>query len=352
MAEMKVALLDRRYGTHGGHSPNNWVIRNASPDLGDIGRGENTYSIIDAFGSVMSGSVENGSNFNDLTEYDAIIMRVRYPIGETPHIRRLREACPKPKLIAYTDEWVNYKTEDLHKHGFKELSENVDAIVCGFGKEYQQEIFEGMGITNYHHLAYGGDVSFWKKFYRPFSKKSNYIVGMWHLRSIIGQGAGDLRHTDTFDALQHICKENGVKAKFFLNYDGAKHINFIRDYLNRISFDCELIKHVSNTEFNEIMSKAKLFYEEYPTPAYSRATVVSACVGTPSISNYLNDPSRICFPDLTVENKDIDGVKRLGDKLLSDKIFWKDQAKQGRNNVEYYNYHALKDRIIQLVNTI
>jgi len=353
MADLKVALIDRRNGVHGGNTPNNWNIRKWANTTGNLQGGENTYALIAAFGEVMMGMCEAGTDFQPLTEYDIIYMRMRNPNEELPHIKRMRETCPKPKIIIYTDEWVNFKTEDLaKKQKWKEVADTVDAITCGFGKKYTEEIFKGLDINNFYHLPYAGDVRFWKTKYKPYSKKGNYITGMWHLRSFFGQGTGDLKHTDTFNVLQHLCKTHGVGAKFFLNFDGRKHVNHIREYLNKISFKCELITHVSNAEFDEIMSKSLLFYEEYPTPAYSRATVVSACVGTPSISNYLNDPSRVCFPELTVNNKDINAVKRIGDKLLSDAGYWKEQAKYGREAVEYYNYPAYRDRIIQLVDTL
>ena len=354
MVEIKIALLDRRFGSESGNIPNSWIIKKTNSNVSECARGENTFALIDAFGETMTGSIEMETEYNDLTEYDAIYMRVRNPVEELNAIKKIRETCPKTVMIAYTDEWVNFNTiEKMQKYKFKELSETVDAVVCGFGLNYSQEIFDKLEIKNYYHSPYAGDVGYWKQWYRPYSRKSNYIVGMWHLRSIFGQGRGDVQHETTFKVMNHLQKRFDVDCKFFLNFDGWKYEGIIREKMKELGINCELIKHIPNdADFNEVLSKARLFIEEYPSPSYSRATVVSACVGTPQISTYLNDPSRVCFPNLTVNYGETEKMYGLGRKLLENEQFNKKQVKIAQTNVEYYNYPQYKNRIIQLVNKL
>ena len=119
-----------------------------------------------------------------------------------------------------------------------------------------------------------------------------------------------------------------------------------------MNLNCEFLTHSHNEEFMDIMSRSKLFIEEYPSPAFSRATPVSAAVGTPSISTYYNEPSTKCFPDLTIDYEEWNTSIDIGSKLLGDKTFWKQQAKYGYDTCNYYWYPAHRDRIIQLVNTL
>lgn len=142
--------------------------------------------------------------------------------------------------------------------------------------------------------------------------------------------------------------EFGVQCKFFTNFDGRNFISVLKDEIDNQGVDCELIPHVDSSEFRETMSESKVFFEEYLCPSFSRATVVSAAVGTPSISTDMNEPSTGCFPDLTFQYPNKLQALKLGRKLLDDNDFWKQQSKTGYDNSEYYYYPAFKERLMNL----
>ena len=172
------------------------------------------------------------------------------------------------------------------------------------------------------------------------------------MRASKEQGRGDKVHSDTIKLMSRLQREFGVKCYFFLNFDGWKMEEAILRYAKRYDLDIKLLKHMNNEEFNDKMASPLLFFEEYPCPAFSRATVVSAAVGTPQISTDMNEPSTMCFPDLTVPHGDMKKVYQLAKRLITDKDFWQEQSDAGVKNCEYYYYPALKERILNLYNKL
>ena len=157
---MKVALLDRRFGTSEGVNPdrrNNWSIRHGMPEWFNIGYSGNgnTFSFMDAFQEIMTGPSESGTDYTPLKDYDLVYIRAR-GADEIESTRVLRETCPDPIIIVYTDEWVNFKWFRPDSW-ITAISKNVDAVTCGFGEPYEKQAFGLMGVNNYHHCPYGGD---------------------------------------------------------------------------------------------------------------------------------------------------------------------------------------------------
>jgi hypothetical protein len=342
MADLKVALLDRRFGTHGGKPKNTWKLA-----VNQTGEG-NTFAYLGAFSRVMTGSIERGTDYSILKDYDLVVLRVRDPKNELVPIQDLRNNT-SAVILAYCDEWVNYDNEQMIIQKFPELSETVNAVICGFGKHYQEDAFKDIGVTNFHSLPYASDIDVWRKYFTPLERrKGNYITGMYHIRSHIGRGKGDKIHTKTLDALAWAQREYSVECKMFLNYDGHCVLNDMEQYASRIGLRCEFLPHMHNDEFYKIMSQSMLFIEEYPTPAHSRATVVAACTGTPQISTYYNEPSRLCYPDSTIHYDDWNEYKYHVDRLLTDDDYWTYISDMAFVLSHHYSYWALKDRVIEL----
>jgi len=347
---MKTALLDRRFGTHGGSgkTADSWSTRHGIDwdNRSYTGQG-NTFAFIDAFGEVMTGPIEAGTDYSVLKDYDLVYLRIRGG-NELEPITNLRETCPNTILIGYTDEYTGFYGLTPNSW-ISNISKQLDAMTCGFGQKYEKYVFDLMGVDNYHSCPYASDVQHWKQWGpKPREEKNFEIAGMWHIRSYMAQGRGDRLHTRTMKVFKEIQNKHGIKCSFFLNFDGWKLEEQIRAYCNSIGLEVDLIKHIPNSEFNEKLSSSLLFFEEYPSPAHSRATVVSAAVGTPQLSTELNEPSTHCFPDLTVEYGDWNKIIRLSDKLITDEDFWTEQRDMGLEKCEYYWYPAFKERIMKL----
>jgi len=363
---MKVALLDRRFAHSRQDLPEKFSVKprikwNEPTQNGN----ENTFAVIDTFDDVLTGPLRQGTDYTILQDYDLIYLRIRelrsrevlklhekgqfVEMVEIEPIMDLRKTCPNSIIVGYTDEYVGVSRIDHSMlDGLKKMAQYLDAIVCGFGRDYQADLFSQLGIENYYHLPYAGDVYHWKKYYKPPEEKEYRVSGMWHIRSYSGQGRGDRNHTTTFSIMKKLQDNHGIKCRFYLNFDGWKLEDALRGHISRLGLNCELMQHMGSDEFYNSMASDLIFIEEYPAPAYSRATVVSAAVGTPSISNYLNDPSRVCFPELTVEWDEKNKMVRLAEKLINDKLFYKQQAEAGFNNSEYYYYPAHKERVLEL----
>jgi len=346
---VKVALLDRRFGKHGGHKPEDyWRERQGvewrNPD--QCGQG-NTFAFIDAFGEVMTGPLEVGVDYSLLKDYDLLYLRMRDGNCGLA-TKRLRETCSKPVIIGYTDELVNSGINDLHPHKgwIYEVSKHIDVMISSFPEKYERPKHEKLGITNWEYCPYGSDVFHWKQWYNE--DKANVVAGMWHMRSFMRGGMGDRIHSQTFSIMRKLQKYYDVECVFFLNFDGWKLEPQIREHVDSIGLDVKLVRHVQNNVFNEMLSKCKVFMEEYQCPNYSRATVVSAGVGTPQVGTDMNTPSNVLFPFTTTEHGNWEEFLSKAEQLLGDEKFYRTVQTKALNMTNQFYYPMLKKRILEL----
>jgi len=344
---MKTALLDRRFGTHDSRNTiDNWKVKKGAEWYSEQTGQGNTYAFIDAFGEVMVGPLEKGANYSILKDYDLIYARLRAsPCAEA--IKQLREECPDPVIIGYSDELVNANINYLGGYTWLcEASKHMDVLTSSFPEKYERPKHEKLGIKNWMFCPYGSSVNSWKRYYNE--DKKNMVAGMWHIRSFMRGGCGDKIHSRTFQIMKNLQDEYGVECIFFLNFDGWKLIPQITPYVEGIGLEVELVKHLPNSEFNARLAECKVFMEEYQCPNYSRATVVSASVGTPQVGTDMNTPSNVLFPDTTSIHNDWETYQKMAERLLTDKQFYKRVQTQSLNNSEYFYYNKLKERILKL----
>jgi len=240
----------------------------------------------------------------------------------------------------------------------REASEYMDVLTSSFPEKYERPKHEALGIKNWEYCPYGSDVYTWRKWYKPLEEKDNVVSGLWHIRSYMRGGVGDRIHSRTLQIMKLLQDKYKVKCIFFLNFDGHKSLPSIKSYVNALGLDVELVKHVHPNIFNEMLSKHKVFFEEYQCPNYSRATAVSASVGTPQVGSDMNTPSNVCFPYTTSIHGDWDDYtskieQLLTDevfyrKLLTDEVFYRTIQKNALNMSSYLYYPALKERLLKL----
>jgi len=344
---MLTALLDRRFGTHDERNIlDNWKVKKGVEWYSDQSGSGNTYAFIDAFGEVMTGPLEAGADFSVLKDYDLLYLRLRAE-GCAEATKQLREQCPDPVIIGYSDELVNANIN--YMGGYKwlcEASKYIDVLSSSFPEKYERPKHEALGITNWEFCPYGSDVYHWRKWYRE--KKENIVSGMWHIRGYMRGGVGDRIHSRTFQIMKYLQNKYGVECRFFLNFDGHKSLPLIKSYTDSIDLDVELVKHVPNSRFNEMLAESKVFMEEYQCPNYSRATVVSASVGTPQVGTDMNTPSNILFQYTTSIHGDWNDYISKAEQLLTDEVFYRTIQKKALNMSSYFYYPALKERILKL----
>lgn len=348
---MKVALLDRRFGTHDERNTiENWKIKKGIEWYTNQSGQGNTYAFIDAFGKVTTGPLEVGADYSRLKDFDLLYLRIRSsPCAKAT--KQLRETCSKPVIIGYSDELVGANINNMSGYEWlREASEHVDVMTSSFPEKYDRPKHEGLGIKNWMFCPYGSDVYHWNEWAKPLSEKKNIVSGMWHIRSFMRGGYGDRLHSRTFLVMKSLQEKFGVECRFFLNFDGWKQESKIREYTNSLRLNVELVKHVPNSQFNSMLAESKIFMEEYQCPNYSRATVVSASVGTPQIGTDMNTPSNKLFPEVTTTHGDWDIFLQFAERLLVDKQFYLDVQRKGLERTEYFYYPALRERILKLYN--
>jgi len=355
--KIKVALLDRRIGEHGGQKKPYWkVLFGKDWKNNQMFGQENTFAFIDAFAEgnkkgVLCGALEVGEDYNKLKDYDLIYLRIRKPVCGEATIQ-LREQCPKPVIIGYTDELVNTKINAHLWKSFKWLeatSRYCDVLTSSFPEKYERPKYEALGVKNWRFCPYAGDVKWWNNYYKPLEEKEHEVSGMYHIRSHLEGGYGDQAHTQTFKAMKNLQDKYDVKCRFFLNFDGWKLIPKMEKVANQLGLEVNLTKHTgSHLAFNQLMAKTKVFMEEYQSPAYSRATLVSAAVGTPQVGTDFNTPSNVCFPDTTATHGDWSSWVGSAERLLTDDRFYKDVQQKGINRMEYFYYNQFRERLMKL----
>lgn len=352
--DLKVCLLDRRFGKHGGSGKTKpyWVKKHGKDwkNKQHFGQ-ENTFAFVDAFDTndgVLCGAIEKGEDYTRLKDFDILYLRIRGPEGVVA-IKRMREQCHRPVIIGYCDELVNWRIppDFNHVQWIAEVSKYVDVLTSSFPEKYERPKHEALGITNWEFCPYAGDVLWWRNYYQE--QKEREISGMWHIRSFMRGGFGDVLHSQTFKTMKYLQDEYNVKCRFFLNFDGWKSLPLIEPYVKHLGLEVELTKHTGSQDiFNKLMANTRVFMEEYQSPAYSRATVVSAAVGTPQVGTDMNTPSNILFPELTVQHGDWDGFREKVELLLTNDSFYRDIQAKGLYRTSYFYYEQFKERILKL----
>lgn len=347
--DLKVALLDRRFGRHGGsREPKDYFtmkygVKWFNPD--QQGQ-ENTFAFIDAFGEVMTAPLEIGVDYTPLKDYDLLYLRLRDHNCATA-TEQLRRTCPKPVIIGYCDEAVNTRIGMSYWEYYKwiaKASRYTNVMTSSFPEKYERPKHEALGVKNWKFCPYAGNVFGWKQYVNY--DKEQIVAGMWHLRGFKAGGYGDVQHTVTFRTLNYLINKYNVRGIFFLNFDGWKAEALIKPIQGRV----ELIKHCPSDEFNKLLAKCKIFMEEYQCPNYARSTVVSACVGTPAVGTDMNTPSVEIFPETTAIHNYWDMWTKKAELLLTNESFYKDMQQKGLERADYFYYPKFKERVMRLYN--
>jgi len=340
---MRTALLDRRFGTHGGHPKNSWKEETLSKGLGS----GNSFTFIDAFSPSMTGSLEVGVDYSPLVDYDLVYMRVRDG-NCVKAMKELMEQCPNLVIIAYSDELSNYNINKMDGASWLyEASFYCDVMTSGFPKKYDRSKHERLGILNWVFCPFGGYVEEWQKLSKKRNVK-NLVSGMLHLRSFMDGGSGDKIHSRTFKVMKKLQDKHGVDCRFFLNFDGHKLLPEIEPYIKKLGLNVELVKFVPNAQFYRMLGESKVFMEEFQCPNCSRASMVAGAMGVAHVGTDMNTPSNICFPDTTVEHGDWEAFYRVAEKLLIDNGFRKTVEDRAILNSYYFGFEAFKSRLIKL----
>ena len=350
MSEIKVALLDRRFGTHGGYDRTHFTVRRGIKLYSDQCGMGNTFSFIDAFGEVMTGPLEMGTDYSILKDYDLVYLRIRNArCAEAT--KQLRHQCPKPVIVGYSDELANDSLNSITAtHWIHTASLNTDVTCSSFPEKYDRPKHERAGVINWRCFPFAGDIHYWKKFYRE--KKESIVAGMFHMRSFLRGGVGDRIHSQTLQLMKRLQDKHGVQCRFFLNFDGHKQLDLIEPYVKKLGLDVELVKHVSNVDFQNMLAECSVFVEEYQCPNNSRATMVSAAVGTPQVGTDMNTASNICFPDTTIIHGEWNDFYVKAEKLLINPTFHRMVQEKALNNSNYYYYDSFRERMMKLYNEL
>jgi len=78
-----------------------------------------------------------------------------------------------------------------------------------------------------------------------------------------------------------------------------------------------------------------------------RFALENACLGMPCVSTNVVYATRICFPELSFNPLDLEGMRGALERLVSDTEFYEEVREQGHGNVEFFNYRRSKERFLE-----
>jgi len=294
----------------------------------------------------MTGPLEPDVDYSIVKDYDLIYLRVRGPKDDIG-VKQLREQCPNPVIIGYSDELVNENIDRIRPHQgwLYEASKHIDVLTCSFPEKYDRPKFEKLGVTNYEFCPYASSIYSWLGWWKDYEDKKPIVSGMWHIRSYLAGGCGDRIHSRTLKIMKYLQTKYNVECRFFLNFDGWKMETQIKKFADSNGLNVELVRHVDNNIFNEMLAESKIFIEEYQCPNYSRATVVSASVGTCQVGTDMNTPSNVLFKETTSIHGDWGDFTKKAEKLLTDEQFYRETQAKALYNLSLFYYPELKKRI-------
>jgi len=286
--------------------------------------------------NVFNGYVRFPRDIKDYNDYD--IVQVNLSAQDVPLIGDIRDAIgknSKTKLIVNND----YTTEvwGTSFRGPTTLAREIRPADMIFGTEYYQvtALSELTGRKCYI-IPHPCDVKR-LKLLEPVKQK-NYLTTIW-------------RRYDNFTYIPHLVVRNHNLITQLIGYDKKVDRS---TWLTTTLFDY-VLQGTNCFDFWKQMRESKIIYDPFTFHSYNRSIVECAAFGIPVVGSNRTQSINICYPFTKVDPFDVLSARKLIDKLLTDKEFYKKVVEYAKNASEYYNHlnsqekylMALKESLVE-----
>lgn len=114
--------------------------------------------------------------------------------------------------------------------------------------------------------------------------------------------------------------------------------------------DFELVDELPYRDAVEYLSNAYMAIHLYTFKVVGRLAQDCAALGIPMVGTVANLPNRICFPETSVADYEIEKAVEIAVRLISDKYFYNKIVNEAINASRFYNLENTQKRIWALLN--
>jgi len=269
--------------------------------------------------NVFKGEIKYPRDVIDYNDYDIVHVNMStQDVYLAANIRDKIDKNSKTKLVVnndYTTEmWGNsFNSPDT-------MAREINKADMIFGTEYYQVTalaeITGRKVFIIPHPA---DVKRLKLM--PEIPKKNIISTIWR------------RYDNHFYIPSLVVRNHGLTTQL-IGYD--KNVNK-KTWLTTTLFDY-VFAGTNCFDFQDQMRESQIVYDPFTFHSYNRAIVECAAMGVPVIGSNRTQSINVCYPFTKVDPYDVNGARKLIEKLLTDEKFKKKVIDHARETVEYYNH--------------
>jgi len=258
----------------------------------------------------------------------------------------------KGKILGITDiqsHVLSYWSMD-ELYNFVESINCYDAVMCTNMDEVST--FKGC-LEKPDICAYTGWSMYSDKLHKPYLKQSD--ARDTNLISVSISNPGDFNR----DLLTNIAAYKKLKKKFpdiqgFMYYVTPNKMQGLRKVIDKMDAkDFKLVPELTYTQAIEYLSKAYMAIHLYTFKVVGRLAQDCAALGVPMVGTVANLPNRLCFPETSVNDYEVDEAVEIASRLLKDKKFWTDVANKAHlTAMDFYGTEATRNRMYILLKKI
>lgn len=255
----------------------------------------------------------------------------------------------KCKILGITD----IQTHTLSYWPMEEVSKFIDALNCYdiimATNLDETETFRGC-LRDRKKIEYTGWCMYPDKIHGKYFKDSKDRDK--NLVSVGISNPGDFNR----DILTNLSVYNGLKKKFpdlhgFMYYVTPNKIMGLRKIIQQMGCkDFSLVTELPYDQAMDYLSKAYMAIHMYTFKVVGRLAQDCAALGVPMVGTIANLPNRLCFPEISTIDYDVDAGIKLGSDLIENPGFYEHCQKHClEKSHKFYGLEETRNRMYDLL---
>jgi len=216
---------------------------------------------------------------------------------------------------------------------------NADEVLTFKGCLSQPEICAFTGWSLYPDELHS-------RFIKPLEERDENLI------SVGISNPGDFnRDLLTNLSVYKILKQRFPALKGFMYYVTPNKVDGLNKVLQQMGIrDFTLVMELDYYKAMNFLSLAYMAIHMYTFKVVGRLTQDCAALGVPMVGTVANLPNRLCFPNISVPDYDVEKAVDIATHLLVDKHFWlKTSNYANRVAFDFYGLEKTRERIFKLL---